>query len=147
MQALTQARTPQSPSTEGKAAHQGCNVRRGGAPARNNGRPGSCRSSGAAGDRSPLCACARRPLRLRITSPSRVLGYARLLPARLLPSLPGFPGDGRKWREETAHEARRKRLPRATSGRLLQTALVGDREAPEVVLGGRSHGDAAATRR
>lgn len=79
--------------------------------------------------------------------PSRAPGIARLLPARLLPSLPGFPSDGRKWRAEAGREAGRKRHRRATSGRLPQTALVGDREAPEDVSGGRSHGDAAAPRR
>lgn len=77
-------------------------------------------------------------------SPLRAFGPSRLLPACLVSSLPGFPGDGRKWRAEAAREASRKRLPRATSGRLPQTALVGDREAPEDVPRGWSHGDAAA---
>lgn len=148
-QALTQTRTPQSPCPVEKAPHQAPGLQRGKqtAPATDNGRLGRSCGLAAAGDRGPPAHAQKSPCVCAPLSPSRALGLSRLLPARLPPSLPGFPGDGRKWRTEAAHEARRKRLPRATSCRLSQTALVGDREAPEVVPGGRSHGDAAATRR
>lgn len=123
---------------------QDCNAD---SPPAANGRPRRSIRCPASRNRSPLCTCAEKPTHVRIATPSRALSHARLLPAHPVPSLPGFPGDSRKWRAEAAREASRKRLPRATSGRLPQTALVGDREAPEDVPRGRSHGDAAAARR